>query len=342
MTDTVYFVGVEDIHFENFGHPSLDTNSAHFRPAWARCALASSGGRGGWGNWWLPEAYGLSLTDFWQTAEYYYVGTILNTDVKPLLIFYSSGVPKLAVYANYGGTLSTPALTFGLYKVNSPDYSSVTLLVNGITGGFPTDTLHKLDLHVDLTGGRFTIYSDGLDSGGGALLDYSGDLSFASPVTGWSWGGSDSQVFWSEIALASCDTRSIVGLRTLVPDAVGHLDQWSGAVSDINEIVNNDTTINETDTADFIQDYHVAGPMPTGLPSDAYVRAVMVGARVASGPTAISVTVRSSTDDAQGSFTTSGAFLNKRHIWSINPDTGQPYTVAQVADANFNIGVKSA
>ncbi len=340
MTDVVYFMGTEDIHFENYGSPSVSTNSSTFRSAWARCSLQAIGGVEGWGNWWIPSVYGLSLTAFWLTAEYFYNGSNVNTLIKPVIIFYNStDVPQLALF----GSAASP--TWQLYKVTGPDpsnFSNLTLLQTGLAGGFSFASLHKLDLFVDTAGGRFTIHSPGEDSGGGPLLDYGGDLSFAGAITGWSFGGSNGSINWSEIALASCDTRSIVGLRSLVPDAVGAVDAWSGTVTDINEIVNNDITINETDTANLVQEYHVTG-LPAGLPTDAYVRAVMVGARMATGPTDVSVLLRPSvTDDPQGSFSTGGAFLNKRHIWETNPETTMPFTVAQVNNAAFNIGVKSA
>ena len=142
--------------------------------------------------------------------------------------------------------------------------------------------------------------------------------------------------------ISDSDTRGL-SLGTLTPAANGNTDNWDvGGVTNINEIVLNDSTGNSSGTAGQIQQY-TTGSLPSGTFG---VVAVALSGRMMSGssggPTKVDFGVRTaSVDHWSADVTLPLSLATVQHIFMTDPGTSAPFDPA-VLGIGFNVGLRSA
>lgn len=323
---TLYHVGTEDIHFVQAGGAAVSTNSGRFRSEWARCALVAGGGR----FWRGPlQHMSVSIDEFWFTCR---LNQLTRGATPDWLRFLNGGTWRLAVYGGYGEYPS-------LYRHNDDD--TTDLLATGELPMFTQSVLGLVNIHVNLSDGKFRLYLDRE-----LAINFTGDLTNGgeySAITGYDlYGGTSggTVVYYSEVCWRSDDTRKMLGVRAIWPDGDGVNMDWTGTIADVDEIAVDENDANYTDTPDLVQEYTVP-PLPL-LTGNVIVGGVMVGARMATNPTDEAVVVRTGGSDyLSASYDTGGAIEDRMNIWETSPDTSDPFTQDEVNDPDFNIGVAS-
>lgn len=323
----IFYVGTEDIHFIPIGAPDVWTNggpSAPFRSEWSRCALSTFTGPGIDKRWRAPlPDISVTTGEFWFTCQLY-SAIIINT--KWFRFLSGDAQERLSLYGRSAGS---PMLV----RIN--DDTTATTLATG-TGLWPSAAQRrKIDIYVNLSSGLFKVYSDY-----NLILNTTSDLTNGeyTDITGFELSG---DAMFSEILWRSEDTRKLIGVRSIWPYANGHAMEWTGVKEDVDEIIVDMADANYTDTAGRIQQYKTP-PLPSGLTGNIVVGGVMVGARMATGPTNEAINIRTSGSDYfSGDFDTDGGVEDHIKIWEESPDTSAPFTVDEVNDFEFNIGVKS-
>lgn len=338
---TAIFRGWEDFNFSPIGGPSVDETAGTFRAGYGRCSLISTvGSVSTTPSWWrIPSSYGISISgSMWLTTRF--VNVVTETIGIPWLSFKSAGdISRFEVWLGIkGGSSSTIP---SIYKVDAS--GNYTLLATG-TAPIASGTsgifgpISKLDINLNYSvGGSIVIYGDG-----DILLSFFGDVTTEGNtiLTGLDLlGGGDTG--WSEIIWDTCDTRSW-SLVTQAPVANGNTDNWSGGASDVNEIIINDTTNNKTSTDGAVQEYTV-----NSLVSGDYVIVdYTIDARAMNGldggPTHIELGVRTGGNDFFTSNLDLGSFLQRvTSLWTTNPNTGLNWTMSDLDNTGFNIGMKA-
>jgi hypothetical protein len=150
-------------------------------------------------------------------------------------------------------------------------------------------------------------------------------------------------VWHSEVIIADEDTRGMA-LWTLAPTAAGNTQSWTpNTVGNISETTTSDATFISTATNNAFSEWTTPVTPPTGSWS---VRAIVQDARVqrgTTGPQTFDWMVRTAGADyaagtTQAPTTTYANFRNQ--LWSTNPSTLAPWSIANIA-AGFNLGIKS-
>ncbi len=358
MVDTFYFVGGEDFNFTPFGITSVDVTTGHFRGDFARCGLRAEDGDSGWDTGNVGD-----FTDVWFHARgymelSYYSRSVLVSEPPveraPIKIVDADGVVRLMVYlpAMFPATNTNPA-RWHFAKV---DQLGVATNLGGVLSAFfsanPAEP-DDFDIHISdydvVGGGSVKIWFRGTlaFSVSGVTLATDGNTTINGiRFSGVGVEGSNTGSVWyhtySEVVVAAQDTRGI-DLVTLTPDANGNLDNWDvGGVSNINELVLDDSTGNVSLTAGQIQQYTVVAP-PAGT-YGVIALAVSVRAQKGSlgGPTKLDLGLRTNATDYWGSDINLPS--TKQHLQTFfvtNPDTGVAFTIPELADPAFNIGMKS-
>jgi hypothetical protein len=359
MPRTLYFVGGEDFNFSPFGTTSVDTTVGHYRGDFARCGLRAENGDSGWDTGNIG-----TFTDVWFHARAYMQPkffshvTLLSEPVEQrsaIKIVDADGIVRLVVFIpTFTPATNTASGKWFFAKVNS--FGVYTILGGVFSATFSANPDLPDDIDIQISG-----YN--IPDGGSVKIWFRNTLAFSisgvtlatdgvSAITGIRFSGMGSPLYddprnvwynvWSEVIVSDEDTRGL-DLATLVPVGLGNLDNWTtGTFTDINEVTLNDLTTNTSDTAGQIQQYTVSPP-PTGALG---VVAVAVSVRAQqgaiSGPTQLDLGVRTGGSDYWGSDLPLP--ISKQHLQTMfdtNPDTGQAWTLAELSDAGFNIGMKS-
>jgi hypothetical protein len=341
---TIYHVGTEDIHFVQAGGAVVITSTAgspHFRSDWVRCALGStwfSFGDGSETFWRGPlDHMTVSTGEFWLTCRLYQAAT--QGAMTDLIGFNEGATRRLSVLARPGqnpilyrhedGTTDDPTRPLGTTRF---------VLANGILPMFAQDSLGRIDIYVNLGTGAFKLYLDHA-----LALTFSGDLlnGAFSEINSYDLLGSNGNAQFSEVCWRSDDTRKIIGVRAVWPYGDGNTQDWTGVKEDVDEAAVDEEDANYTDTPSLLQQYTIP-PLPSGLTENTIVGAVMLGARMATNPTDEAVNIRTGGSDFNSTtFDTDNAIEDRMYIWPTNPDTSAPFTIDEVNDADFNIGVAS-
>lgn len=320
---TVYFIGTEDIHFVPIGSPDILTTGGT-RSEWARCLLSTSSGPGVDKRWRAPlPDLPVSTGEFWLTCR---LDTATIVETKWFRFLSGDAQERLALK---GVSAGHPIL------VRTDNDETVTTLATGSGIWASVGKIAKIDIYCNLSTGVLRVYSDYY-----LIFDTTSDLTNGeySEITGFELTGFAQ---FSEVLWRTDDTRKVIGIRSIWPYANGNADEWSGTYSDVDEIIVDMNDANWTDTSGLLQQYKV--PNLPSLTGNTIVGAVMLGARINSNSVDVQLNVRTGGSDYfSSSFDTSGTVEDHMIIWETNPDTGLPWTVAEVNDADFNIGVKSA
>lgn len=328
---TVLFVGTEDIHFTWGGVPEVVTQAVsgpitNFRSAWARCALATAY-TAGESFYRVPESHGASAVDSWVHCRFQQAASQLGQ--TSVFRFNNADLTRLYIMGRGG---QHPEL----WRQDLD--GTTTKLATGVLPMPPWWRLGRFDMHVNLTAGIFEMYIDLFRS-----IYFVGDLTHGEygTLTGFDLGGSAGGTTFSEIAWTTYNSRKIVGVHSIWGVGNGAALQWAGTKDDVDEIIVDESDANWTDIAGKIQEYTVS-PLTVQLTDNVVISAVMLGARMATNPTDISLVVRThSADFLSPAYDTDGAMEDRMNIWETNPATGLPWTKADLNDTGFNIGVAS-
>lgn len=323
---TIYHVGTEDIHFIRAGGAIVKTTAGTFRSAWSRCSLEAGSGP----FWRAPlEHMSVSTSEFWWTCQLIQAASVFS--FSDWVRFLDGSTWRLAVYGREG---QLPAL------LRHNDDDTITTLATGTLPMFSLSRLGRVDIYANVGGGVFKLYLDREIS-----ISFTGDLTNSeySAITGYDLyggGGSTSVARFSEVCWRSDDTRKMIGVRAIWPYGNGVNQDWTGGISDVDEIAVDETDANYTGTPGLVQEYTIP-PLPL-LTGNVIVGAVMVGARMATNPTDEAVVVRTGgADYLSTSYDTGGAIEDRMNIWETSPDTLVAFTQDEVNDPDFNIGVAS-
>lgn len=324
----LYFVGGEDIDFTTIGGPTIETTS-FYRTAFARCSLHIASNA----QFFLAHNAmngGTGLSSWWFTAR-----VSAQSNAGGPLVAFNDTSDRNRLYLNVNSSSNLLLFKKTIAGV-ATQLATGTVALNTTLPAAP----QKLDIQVSSYGaaGTVNVYIDGV-----LALTFTGDITTdaATVLNGFVLGASLSRAYWSEVIVADTDTRSM-SLATLAPVANGNADTFDvGGVSNVSEVVNDDATVNASGTNGQIQQYTVEA-----LPSGTFgVVAVAVSARAEcglTGPVHLELGVRTGSSDFWSSnFNLTTAMAGYQNIWTTNPDTTANWTTADLANAGFNIGLKS-
>lgn len=201
---------------------------------------------------------------------------------------------------------------------------------------------------LNLTNQHFDLYIDGNSATGNAKLYVAGTLritaasvnltAVASLQTARFYGWGNDTFFVSQVMI---DSEPTIGGRlfTIPITGAGATTSWTGAYTEIDEIIYSDADFINTSTATAVSTFAVTAPTLTGY----VIEAVAVTARAkkgGSGPTQLQLALRSAGTDY---FSASkaldvgyGGFVN---IWETNPATGAAFLTTAIA--SLQPGVKA-
>lgn len=230
--------------------------------------------------------------------------------------------------------------SFNLEYWNGASFTEITPTINSF---LTQDTVQKLDFHWKIadTDGVFELFIDEV-----LAASFTGDTLNAGFTqidrvrllnTSHSQNSSLYNVYFSETIVADVST---IGwhLKTLAPTGVGNSTTWTGTFDDVDDITFNDDTFISSGTAEEVELFTIED-----LGAAFQVEAVVVAARsrtAVTGPQNLQMAIRTGGSNFFSSNVPVGTgFAGEQAVWDLNPDTGLPWTNAEV-DA-LEIGVKS-
>ena len=222
---------------------------------------------------------------------------------------------------------------------NGASYTEITPDVNSF---LTADIVQKLDFHWKIadTDGVFELFIDEVLAAsftGDTLLGGFSQIDQIRLLNTSIENSSLYNVYFSETIVADVST---IGwhLKTLAPNGDGNSTTWTGTVDDIDTISFNDDTFISSGTAEEVELFTIDDLGPIFI-----VEAVVVSARskiAATGPQNLQMAIRTGGSNFFSSNVVVGTgFAGGQAVFDTNPDTGLPWTNAEV-DA-LEIGVKS-
>ncbi|MFT7432965.1 MAG: hypothetical protein ACI9TY_000590 [Alphaproteobacteria bacterium] len=270
-------------------------------------------------------------TDFWLTVYMRCEGT--GSSSYDFLSFYDSdSVRRLIIDINSSGRFNL--------KTRNAAGTETTLTTQ--TEPKPFNSLRRYDIHINYAAaGVFSLYTDGV-----LVAEYTGDITTDGEATlsqigfGYLHSHNNYETWYSQIIVADTDTRKM-HLATIEPTANGDTMDWSGLVSDINEISISDSTVITSGVADELALFTIPA-LPAG---DYTVQAVVQSVKIAkgaTGPQNFEYAVRT----GAANYTATGGTLDIGYgkfqkMWANNPATAASWTTTEIEDAGFNLGIKS-
>jgi len=263
----ILFAGGEDIDFQAGTAATVTTTAGTFRSGYSRCAvyLATTGLSFIKSRAFTPQ------TSLWVSAWLVGGGNFPSASNVRFFGLCRSGSDK----GVYIGSTSGVAAKVTLYKW---DGTTATLLQSEGGTSLPSgSTGFRIDMQVANYGAAATIkvYLNGTQ-----IISFTGDASLSgitdldTVCIGWTNGAITTFTQTSEVIVADEDTRAF-SLVTLLPNALGTTDQWTGTFTDINEAALSDATVNTTNVVAQLQQYALSD-----LPSGNFaVKAVTISAR---------------------------------------------------------------
>lgn len=360
---TVLFAGGEDLDFtflSGFNGTTLgslfaaDTTVGRFRAGYARHGLGVDANSGAMsGNTFMRTGSNnfppFAATSFWVTARHRIGGA---SSSPGNFVFFrlndASGIPRVRVRATSAGYPGVIVLE----KVNAA--GTVTNLLTSALP-FPSNAPavpDKIDVFVNYTtsGTTFQFYNNGI-----LLLNFSGDLTTDSVtslgsvdfgIAAASNGGGNVSETWSEIIVATADTRTY-NLVTQVATANGNTHNFTaGTAADIAATVftTGDAAPNVSATAGQIQEYQVTPALPAGtFAIVSVVHKIRAVAGIA-GPQKMDAMIRvGGADFTSADIPLSSGWATYANNWDLNPNTGAAWGISDIVNAStlYNFGVKS-
>lgn len=347
---TILWTGAEDLEFSPTGAATLDQTSGHFRSGWGRGDLQSkdSGSNNANATFWTAANI-FSQTSFWVSARVYLASTSSAvTDNRIFALTGPSGEPRLMLTGQNGASFPTQI------QVKTVTTTGTTAQIGSnlsCTIGIAPSVPDKLDMQVISYGasGTINIYING-----GLCYSFTGNIqtnSIASlngiQLGSPSGNGSTDYLAWSEIIVATTDTRSM-GLVTMAPSGNGNTQAWSctsgtyASVNAWNTVAAGDLQNCNSGTSTQVEEFTWSGTLPTG---NYFVNGVVSSVRSdtnGTGPGNLQHVVRTGgTDYTSSSQPQTGALLDYQNVWSTNPNTSANWATSDLTAGGFNFGMKS-
>src|ERR1700748_3620205 len=244
MTLPLFFCGELDSVLPSDSSVVEVTTSGHFDPAFSRCAIQVPSGRTATPNAFTP------VTGMWVHYELLFNELGDNDTGGSLIVKNSSGtvVAKVVVATiNLSSFLQLFILTgSGLVQV-------------GNNVGFTENVLQQVDIELNAATGAANIYVAAVKQSA-ATVSFAAITNMASVQFG---NGRLENMFYSQMIGHTLATVSM-RLQTVAEDTDGPNQDWTGAVTDINELPLNDATGITAATAGLVATYNKASLSLTG------------------------------------------------------------------------------
>lgn len=321
----IYARGAEDFSVITAGSVYVSTTAGYFRSGFARCGICGSG----------PNLYSALTftpqTSLWLGCRLYNAsGASTATKVIGLLKDNTSAV----------GLWLANDIGAGTFMLQKYDGSTWTTLA---TTPFIGNQLLQVVMQVINFGGSATV---NVWINGVLVINYVGSTAIAgmTNISAYGIGASTTgnSPWISEVIVADSDVRNL-GVVFRAPSGTGSTDAWaSGAYTDVNEVSNNDATVNNTDTAGQDQQYAL-GAMPAGVFA---FRDVAPAARVSrtSDATAtklkLGVNTGGTVEVGAAADPGTAPVYQEYSFGAINPATGNAWTSTEIA--NLQLDLQSA
>ncbi|MGZ3768285.1 MAG: hypothetical protein ACXVCP_12695 [Bdellovibrio sp.] len=322
---TILWAGSEDVDFpDGLACTTVGINRTNFARASVYACTASTISKG------RPFSGG-SVTSVWISAQY----RPWNSPAGSRWFgFGKSGTNNGILLGSDNGNM----FKIALWKY---DGTTWTNMISESGASLSNGPIFKLDMQILNygTNGTVNVY---LNQSNSPVLTYTGDLT-AGGNTGldsvWISGGNSSSAY-SEIIASTTDTR-LMSLVALTPNAAGDTSQWTGAYTDIDETVYNDSDNIASSASGDVFQCNLSG-LPAGTFS---VLGVKIGARAtnfSAAPTSIALGVKTN-----GAVSLQSA-VTQLPVWSYmdtpilttNPVTSTDWTPTDIN--NLQISVQSA
>jgi hypothetical protein len=346
----ILFAGGEDVDFlcNISGSCNVTTNSAYFRPTWAREAYYVAGnGSDPPVNRFATPVFTANST-IWIHAQFCEAqysfqacgsgtgnGTIANQQL--LRVIDNLGNPTLIIRGTG---------TAGQLKISSRTSSGTFTDLATCSNAFAANSPTQLDFYINYgSSGRVTTYTNS-----NQVCDYTGNVTNSDGATTLNavefagvYGGNLG--LWSEVIVSTTDTRAM-NLYTLAPNGNGNATQWSGnnpCTSILNATTVNTSSYVYTGSNDQIEECAVTISVPPGNYLVPAVVMSMNGLVGAAGPQHFAFVTRiGNTDYASSNFALTNSFSNVgNYIQPLNSATGSPWSVSDLTASGFNIGLQS-
>ena len=316
---TILFIGGEIEDFATAVGAGYNTSGTSYRSTYARGALQITG---------ATSSANYVKAAFTASSQFSVTARVLGSSTlsaQPFLHLLTGGSARLRLKLTGAGpsTVILESVTSG--------GAATTLATSTLT--VSNNTLYRLDLIVDYqVAGRVRLYVDQT-----LYIDYSGDVtaSSATSLDGLLLATMHTGLptYWSEVIVSTQDSRSL-SLVTLAPNAAGTTTGWtSGAYTDIDEQTAADSDVITSATANQVFQANLSNlPTTSGVTVTA-VKMLAYAARGASGPSKLSVGVRTNSTDSQPtSVTLDTGYGTAATYYQTNPVTSSAWTTTE-ADA---------
>lgn len=279
-------------------------------------------------------SFSSAASEFWLSWRMYRTNASAILNAQWVRLLDSSGVCRLLIRAT-----ATPELKIATRN----SVGTITDLATSSGWANTINSVVKYDLYVKYAGdgtGVITLYEDGVQ-----VVTYSGanTTDGATALDSVEFGGfvATAVYNYSEIIVAATDTRG-KSLVTLTSSTAGAAQDWTGPAANVNQnAITDDAQYIYTDVANELQQYK-PGAIPSG---NWQVDAVVMSARAirgATGPQNIQFATRiGSTDYTSASQSPGTSFGNHQLIQETNPATSTAWITSDLADTNFQYGLKS-
>jgi hypothetical protein len=342
----ILFAGGEDVDFTPVpscgGSCNVDTNSSHFRSAWARADLHLGGSGADPSPYRYLSATFANSSTIWVHAQVTNSGTNTFSNGQYLIVYGSDGNPAILIR----GTGTAGQVMLSKRSVGG----TFTDLVTCTSGAFPTTSVDQMDLYLNYsTSGEVALYRNSVsicDKTGDVTTDGRTSVNQIALASGT--GNVQTDTYWSEVIVATTDTRAM-NLYTLVPNGNAPAIQWanSSGTTPCTSLLGQ-TSINHANyvyaaSTPLIEECTVAASIPPGSFTVPALVMSMNGLVGASGPQHFKfLTHIGSTDYASGNFAPTNSFSNiGNYIQTTNPATSNPWATTDLTAASFYIGLES-
>lgn len=309
---TILYVGGEPNDFYG-DQVSVNTITTYRDTKYSRCAL-NMGLKSIYTPEWTP------ISSLWMHFH------IFNSNSA---IWYKLGFRKSGTDAFIGMYYTSGTSSVRLYKYDGTTY---TALVTSDITPFTSSSSNIVDIQVSSYGSNGTINAF---VNGQLACSYTGDIAVLSQTTLdyaiFECPHSSYLYYLSEVIIADEDTRGM-HLSTLIPNAAGDQNQWTGAYTDVDDLNVDDSSMLYTDSAS--QNVQL-GLADLSADLNAKIIDVHIHSRAA-------VSSGSTLDLKQGVKTNANIHLGSAHTldagWDIYVDTfsQNPQTVAEWTVSDIN------
>jgi hypothetical protein len=327
---TVYHMGSELDSFERESNSILEVTTAlRFDATFSRCAIGVGNGNRNLGI--LSPVFGP------VTKCYFHFNSAMPAvDASasfPFRVFNSVGVPVFAIR-----TIGTTAVWQAAY------WNGAAWVTTGATFVVSTSGLTTFDIYLDMSTGNYEIKRAEISVSSGTFPTNPGP--FINNIARYGLypvgnGAIGSNSCYSQCVAADFDLTNY-RVYTSPPVSAGNSVAWTGTVADVDEIALNDNDFITSATNDQIEQFiRTAISIPSGT-----IAAIAVNARVTAnpgGPQSVRSNIRIGTTDYFNSFTFAPGTGFKPYcsIWTVNPATSLPFTIAEAGSAAIQYGLQS-